>query len=200
MSLVVSDITITLDGFGSGVGQSLEHPFGHLDPEVLHAWMFDEATAAESAAERAAIVDAGAFVMGRNMFDPGRGDWNLDWTGWWGPEPPYHGPVFVLAHRPRADLVMGGGTTLHFVTDGIHAALDRARQAAGARNVAIAGGPSTLNQYLAAGLVDELRLHVSPVVAGAGERVFDGVEAQRWELISARPVPLATHTVYRPRR
>jgi dihydrofolate reductase len=200
MSLVVSDITITLDGFGSGEGQSLEHPFGHLDPDVLHAWMFDEATAAESAAERAAIVDAGAFIMGRNMFDPGRGDWNLDWTGWWGPEPPYHGPVFVLAHRPRADLVMEGGTTFHFVTDGIHSALDAARAAAGDRNVAIAGGPSTLNQYLAAGLVDELRLHVSPIVAGRGERVFDGVDTQRWQLVSARPVALATHTVYRPIR
>lgn len=200
MTRVVADMTVTIDGFGSGVGQSLEHPFGHLDPDVLHAWMFDEAAQAASAEERDRIVDAGAFVMGRNMFDPGRGDWDLGWRGWWGDEPPYHGPVFVLAHRPRADLVMEGGTTFHFVTEGPLVALERARDAAGGRDVSIAGGVSTLNQFLAAGLVDELRLHVSPIVAGAGERVFDGVDAQRWELVSARQAPLVTHTVYRPAR
>lgn len=200
MSRVVADMTVTMDGYGTGVGQSLEHPFGHVDPETMHAWMFDEEHAAESAAEREAIVDAGAFVMGRNMFGPDRGEWDLGWQGWWGAEPPYHGPVFVLAHRPRADLVMDGGTTFHFVTEGIHAALERARAAAGARNVSIAGGVSTLNQYLAAGLVDELRLHVSPIVIGRGERLFDGLDLQEWQLVSARPVALATHTVYRPRR
>ena len=200
MSRVVCDMTVTMDGYGSGVGQSRERPFGHLDPDRLHAWMFDEATEAESTAEREAIVDAGAFIMGRNMFSSDSGEWDLDWQGWWGPEPPYHGPVFVLAHRPRADLVMEGGTTFHFVTDGIHVALDRAREAAGDRNVSIAGGPATLNQYLAAGLVDELRLHVAPLVAGRGERVFAGVDAQEWELVSARAVTLAVHQVFRPRR
>lgn len=200
MSLVVSDVAVTMDGYASGVGQTLENPFGDLDQAPLHGWMFDEPYAAENADEVAAIVDAGAFIMGRNMFGPDRGDWNLDWSGWWGPNPPYHGPVFVLAHRDREPVEMEGGTTFHFVTDGIHAALDRARAAAGERNISIAGGPATLNQYLAAGLVDELRLHVTPMIAGAGERVFDGVPAQYWEQVSVRATTLVTHLVYRPAR
>lgn len=200
MSLVVSDVAITMDGYASGVGQTLEKPFGDLDQAPLHGWMFDEPYAAENADEVAAIVDAGAFIMGRNMFGPDRDEWNLDWSGWWGPNPPYHGPVFVLAHRERASLEMEGGTTFHFVTDGIHSALDRARAAAGDRNISIAGGPATLNQYLAAGLVDELRLHVTPMIAGAGERVFDGVPAQYWTQVSVRATTLVTHLVYRPVR
>ncbi|GHF23830.1 dihydrofolate reductase family protein [Pseudolysinimonas yzui] len=200
MSRVVSDIAVTMDGYASGVGQTLEKPFGDLDQAPLHGWMFDEPYAAENADEVAAIVDAGAFIMGRNMFGPDRGEWNLDWRGWWGDEPPYHGPVFVLAHRERAPVEMAGGTTFHFVTDGIHAALERARAEAGERNVSIAGGPATLNQYLAAGLVDELRLHVTPTIAGRGERVFEGVPAQRWEQISVRATTLVTHLVYRPAR
>lgn len=200
MGRVVSDISVTIDGYASGVGQSLERPFGDLDETWLHGWMFDEDHAAESVDERAAITAAGAFIMGRNMFGPDRGAWDLGWRGWWGDDPPYHAPVFVLAHRPRAHLEMAGGTTFHFVTDGIHAALERARDAARDRDVAIAGGPATLNQYLAAGLVDELRLHVAPHVAGAGERVFDGVRAQEWERVSVRPVTLTTHVVLRPRR
>jgi dihydrofolate reductase len=200
MSLVVSDVAVTMDGYASGVGQTLENPFGDLDQAPLHGWMFDEPYAAENAAEVAAIVDAGAFIMGRNMFGPDRGDWDLDWSGWWGPNPPYHGPVFVLAHRDRAPVEMEGGTTFHFVTDGIHAALDRARAEAGDRNVSITGGPETLNQYLAAGLVDELRLHVTPMIAGRGERVFDGVPAQYWQQVSVRATTLVTHLVYRPVR
>lgn len=200
MSRVVSDVAVTMDGYASGVGQTLEKPFGDLDQAPLHGWMFDEPHAAENADEVAAIVDAGAFIMGRNMFGPDRGEWNLDWRGWWGDEPPYHGPVFVLAHRERAPVEMAGGTTFHFVTDGIHAALDRARAAAGRRNVSIAGGPATLNQYLAAGLVDELRLHVTPTIAGRGERVFEGVTAQRWQQVSVRATTLVTHLVYRPAR
>lgn len=200
MSRVVSDIAVSMDGYAAGVGQTRENPFGDIDENSLHGWMFDEVHAAESAAEVAAIVDAGAFIMGRNMFGPDRGEWDLAWTGWWGPEPPYHGPVFVLAHRPRPDVVMDGGTTFHFVTDGIHAALERARAAAGDRNVAIAGGAATLNQYLAAGLVDELRLHVTPAIIGAGERVFEGVRHQAWELVSSRGTTMVTHNVYRPRR
>ncbi len=200
MSRVVSDVAVTMDGYASGVGQTRENPFGDLDQAPLHGWMFDEPYAAENADEVAAIVDAGAFIMGRNMFGPDRGEWDLDWSGWWGPEPPYHGPVFVLAHREREPVEMEGGTTFHFVTDGIHAALDRARAAAGDRNVSITGGPATLNQYLAAGLVDELRLHVTPTIAGRGERVFEGVPAQYWEQVSVRATTLVTHLIYRPRR
>lgn len=200
MTRIVSDIAVSMDGYASGVGQTREKPFGDLDETRLHGWMFDETHAAESSSEIAAITDAGAFIMGRHMFGPDRGEWDLDWRGWWGADPPYHAPVFVLAHRPRADVVMDGGTTFHFVTDGIHAALERATAAAGTRNVAIAGGPATLNQYLAAGLVDELRLHVTPMIAGAGERVFEGVRGQDWEQVSARAVTLVTHLVYRPRR
>jgi dihydrofolate reductase len=200
VSHVVSDIAVTMDGYASGIGQTLEKPFGDLDEAPLHGWMFDEPYATENAAEVAAIVDAGAFIMGRNMFGPDRGDWDLDWRGWWGDEPPYHGPVFVLAHRDRAPLEMAGGTTFHFVTDGIHGALERARAAADGRNVSIAGGPETLNQYLAAGLVDELRLHVTPSIAGRGERVFEGVPAQRWQQISVRATTIVTHLVYRPLR
>jgi dihydrofolate reductase len=144
------------------------------------------------------ILEAGAFVMGRNMFGPDRGDWDLEWEGWWGPEPPYRAPVFVLAHRDRADLPMAGGTTFKFVTEGIHSALDQARQAAGDRNVAIAGGASTINQYLSAGLIDELRVHITPITIGSGERLFEGVPPMAMEQVSSRGTSLVTHIVYRP--
>jgi dihydrofolate reductase len=192
---VTADMTVTLDGFGSGRGQSAERPFGDLDPDRLHSWMFDHAE--ENAAERAAITRAGAYIMGRNMFGPDRGEWDLDWRGWWGADPPYHAPVFVLAHRPRESVEMEGGTVFHFVTDGTRAAMERAREAAGERDVSIAGGPGTLNQYLAAGLVDELRLHVAPFVAGGGERVFDGTAGIELRPVSSRATPHVTHLVYR---
>ncbi|MGW4930187.1 dihydrofolate reductase family protein [Agromyces sp. NPDC004153] len=198
MSIVTCDISVSMDGYSAGVDQSLEQPLGNIDESWLHAWMFDAAD--ENRAEVDAIVDAGAFIMGRNMFGPDRGAWDLDWKGWWGDDPPYHGPVFVLAHREREPVPMEGGTTFHFVTDGIHAALDRARAAAGERNVAVAGGASTVNQFLAAGLIDELRVHVSPVILGAGERLFDGVPRQRFEQVSARGTSLVSHLVYRPVR
>src|SRR4051812_10355699 len=153
MGIVFSDIAITLDGFVAAPGQSLENPMG---PGGIskHRWQFEAAD--ENRAELDAITDAGAFVMGRNMFGPDRGDWDLDWTGWWGDDPPYHGPVFVLAHRPRQSVEMDGGTTFHFVTDGIESALQQARDAAGDRDISIAGGAATVNQYLAAGHLDEL--------------------------------------------
>ncbi|MBS1890787.1 MAG: dihydrofolate reductase family protein [Actinobacteria bacterium] len=195
MPEVTADMTITLDGFGSGVGQSADRPFGDMDPDRLHGWMFDHAE--ENAEERAAITKAGAYIMGRHMFGPDRGEWDLGWRGWWGADPPYHAPVFVLAHRPRESVEMDGGTVFHFVTDGIEAALARAREAAGTRDVSIAGGPSTTNQYLAAGLIDELRLHVAPFVAGGGERMFDGVGPIKLKPVASRTTPHVTHLVYR---
>jgi len=198
MSIVTCDISVSMDGYSAGLDQSLEQPLGDIDETWLHAWMFDGAD--ENQAEVDAIVDAGAFIMGRNMFGPDRGGWDLDWKGWWGDDPPYHGPVFVLAHRDREPVPMEGGTTFHFVTDGIHAALERARAAAGERNVAVAGGASTVNQFLAAGLIDELRVHVTPVVLGAGERLFEGVPRQRFEQVSSRGASTVTHVVYRPVR
>lgn len=199
MSHVTCDIAISLDGFAAGPNQSLERPFGDGvgGGEELHAWMFDHAEA--HAAEIAAITDAGAFVMGRNMFGPGRGGWDLGWTGWWGEDPPYHAPVFVLTHHEREPVEMAGGTTFHFVTGGPDEALARARDAAGDRDVAIAGGATTVNQYLAAGRIDELRLHVAPVVLGirGGVRLFDGVGRLGLSAAGARCTPEVTHLVYR---
>jgi dihydrofolate reductase len=194
MSRVTADMAVSLDLVGSGHDQSLEHPFGPKVGERLHTWMFEHD---DSADEVAAIVDAGAFVMGRNMFGPDRGEWDLDWTGWWGPEPPNHGPVFVLGHRGRAPVEMEGGTTFHFVTDGLEAAVGRAREAAGDRNVSITGGVTTLNSALAAGLVDELRLHVVPITVGEGLRVFDGVPDLVLEPVASRTTPWVTHVTWR---
>jgi dihydrofolate reductase len=164
--------------------------------ERLHSWMFD--TPDENRSEVDRIVAAGAFIMGRNMFGPIRGAWDLDWHGWWGDEPPYHAPVFVLTHHPREPLPMAGGTTFHFVTDGISSALAQARTAAGDKNVAIAGGAATINQYLRAGHIDELRIHIAPLLLGAGERLFDGVPAQLLEQVGGRRATLVTHVTYRP--
>jgi dihydrofolate reductase len=129
-----------------------------------------------------------------------RGEWDLSWQGWWGDEPPYHGPVFVLTHHSREPLPMEGGTTFTFVTDGIESALAQARAAAGDRNVAIAGGAATINQVLWAGLIDELRTHIAPVTLGRGERLFDDVPALNLELVSARAASLVTHITYRVHR
>jgi dihydrofolate reductase len=197
-STVVCDIAISTDGFAAGPGQTEDKPFGEGPVEQLTAWMLD--TPEENATEIARITAAGAFIMGRNMFGPVRGAWDGDWRGWWGEEPPYHAPVFVLTHHPREPLVMAGGTTFTFVTDGIASALDQARAAAGDRDVAIAGGAATINQYLAAGLVDELRTHVAPVVLGAGERLFAGVPPLRLEVRSVRQASLVTHLTYGFRR
>jgi dihydrofolate reductase len=131
------------------------------------------------------------------MFAPGRGEWDLDWAGWWGDEPPYHAPVFVLTHYPREPLVMDGGTTFHFVTDGIESALDQARAAAGKRSVAIAGGASTVRQYLQAGLIDELRLHIAPVVLSVGEPLLTGLDDVNLEQVSSVENELVNHVTYR---
>jgi dihydrofolate reductase len=195
MSSVVCTMSISLDGFGTGLNQTRERPFGDMPGEILHRWMFEKPE--ESREEKAVIIAAGAFIMGRNMFGPIRGEWTEAWPGWWGRNPPYHRSVFVLTHYPRESLELEGGTTFHFVTEGIEAALERARDAAGDRPIHVAGGPRTANQYLAAGLVDELRLQIAPVILGEGERLFDGVPLIELETISVRPVSLATHVHYR---
>jgi dihydrofolate reductase len=195
MSKVVCDISISADGYSAGHDQTEEQPFGDADESILHAWMFD--TREENEAEVDAIIAAKAFIMGRNMFGPIRGEWTGDWKGWWGPEPPYHAPVFVLTHYQRDPLVMDGGTTFHFVTDGIESAMAQARAVPGDANIAIAGGASTVNQYLAAQLLDELRLHVTPFTLGAGTRIFDGVPPLKLEQISSRGATQVTHVTYR---
>jgi dihydrofolate reductase len=195
MGLVTADISVSLDLVAAGHDQSREHPFGPHVGERLHTWMFEHGE--ESPDEIEAILDAGAYVMGRHMFGPDRGDWDLEWQGWWGPEPPYRAPVFVVCTRPRASVPMAGGTTFHFVTDGTEAALARARDAAGDRNVSIAGGPSTLNACLAAAVVDELRLHVVPFTLGGGLRVFDGVSDLAMVPVSSRTTPHVNHHTYR---
>jgi dihydrofolate reductase len=195
MSKVICDLAVSVDGYAAGPNQTQEKPFGDGPVDRLHAWMFD--TPDENKAERDAIVAAGAFIMGRNMFGPVRGEWDVDWRGWWGEDPPYHAPVFVLTHYPREPLQMQGGTTFTFVTDGIESALAQAQAAAGDRDVAVAGGAATVNQYLRAGLLDELRLHIAPVVLGAGERLFQDVPGRQLEQVSARGTSLVTHVTYR---
>jgi dihydrofolate reductase len=195
MGKVVCDIAVSADGYAAGPNQRLEAPMGDIGENRLHAWMFEGAE--ENQAEIDSIVDAGAFIMGRNMWAPDRGEHDLEWKGWWGDEPPYHAPVFVLSHHAREPLVMDGGTTFNFVTDGIHSALEQARAAAGERNVAVAGGASTVNQFLAAGLLDELRLHIAPTVIGAGARLFEGVPPLYFEPVAVRGTSLVTHVTYR---
>jgi dihydrofolate reductase len=188
-------MSVSLDGYGAGDHQTLEQPLGDIDEGLLHRWMFD--TPEENQAEIDAITAAGAFIMGRNMFGPIRGKWSGDWNGWWGPNPPYHRPVFVLTHHPRSPLEMEGGTTFRFVTDGVESALEQARTVADDLPVHIAGGPSTSNQFLAAGLVDELRLQIAPTIIGHGRRLFEGVPSLELETISVRPASLTTHVHYR---
>ena len=194
MSTVTCDVGVSVDGFVAGVEQSEEHPLGR-GAEDLHRWMFE--TEEENASEIAAILGHGAYIMGRNMFGPVRGEWDMPWRGWWGEEPPYRAPVFVLTHFEHEPIEMTGGTTFHFVTDGPAAAMARAQQAAGDRGVSVAGGASTIDQFLALGLIDELRLHIAPVVLGAGERLFAASGPVRLQPIAARSASLVTHVTYR---
>jgi dihydrofolate reductase len=204
MSRVTCNVSVSVDGFIAGPRQSLENPIGEGGIR-LHEWHFSPQ------GDDQAVIDEwqaapGAYVMGRNMFAPGRGEWDLDWKGWWGDEPPYHASVFVLTHHSRPPLPMDGGTTFHFVTEGLDAALEQATLAARERaedtgedkSVEIAGGASTINGYLRAGAIDELHLHIAPVLLGAGERLFDGVpEALRLEPTKVSGSPGATHITYR---
>jgi dihydrofolate reductase len=190
---------MTADGYTAGLNQTEERPFGDDGGDgtgtKLHAWMFD--TPDENRAEVEKFTAAGAFIMGRNMFGPVRGGWDREWNGWWGGNPPFHGPVFVLTHHPRDPQPMDGGTTYHFVTGGVESALTQARAVAGDGDIVIAGGATTINQYLSAGLVDEMRLHIVPLTLGAGTRLFDGVPPLTLEQVTSRPATLVTHVTYR---
>jgi dihydrofolate reductase len=198
MGRVTCDITISADGYSAGHNQTEERPFGDDGGDGsgarLHAWMFD--TPDENRAEVDHLTAARAFIMGRNMFGPVRGEWDRQWNGWWG-DPPFHAPVFVLTHHARKPERMDGGTMYYFVTDGIEPALARARAAAGDGDVSVHGGATTINQYLAAGLIDELRLHIVPVTLGAGTRLFDGVPALKLEQAASRAASSVTHLTYR---
>lgn len=199
MGIVTANLAISLDGFTAGPDQSPEQPFG-TGADALTAWMFQVDQPGREADKQ--ILDdvhanTGAHVMGRNMFGPGRGEWDLDWTGWWGAEPPYHAPVFVLTHHGREPLPMQGGTTFTFVTENIESALEQAQEAAGSKDVEIAGGAATAGQYLRAGLLDELVLHLVPVVLGAGERLLAGLDGLALEPVEVIASPVVTHLRYR---
>ncbi len=186
--VVVSGLSLSIDGFGAGPEQSLENPLGKRGSE-LHQWLFGTRTframigqpggskgVDEDYAARA-MEGFGAFILGRNMFGPIRGDWPDEaWKGWWGDNPPYHAPTFILTHHRRDPIEMEGGTTFHFVTEGVQAALVPAKAAAGGKNVKIGGGVATIRQYLEAGLIDEMHLAISPVVLGRGEAMFAGID------------------------
>jgi dihydrofolate reductase len=204
-------ITMSLDGYVAGPGQDAENPLG-VGGMRLHEWFFPlrefremhGETGGEVNASSAVVMERwaniGATIMGRNMFGPIRGPWpDESWRGWWGEDPPYHHPVFVLTHHARDPLEMRGGTTFHFVTDGIESALAQARDAAAGSDVWLAGGASAVNQYLAAGLVDEIDVSIAPVILGAGERLFEGLERDGIRVTQIRVVegPGVTHIKYR---
>ena len=208
MSRVTCQISASLDGFVAGPNQSLENPLGE-GGERLHEWAIatdawrarHRREGGEHNADAEVIADVtqnvGAYIMGRKMFGGGDGPHDERWRGWWGEDPPFHVPVFVLTHHAREPLPMEGGTTFTFVTDGIESALEQARAAAGERDVQIAGGATAVQQYLAAGLLDQLYLHTVPVILGAGERLLDGVGDPALEVVDVVNGPGATHVRYR---
>jgi dihydrofolate reductase len=193
MGKVKSSISLSLDGYMAGPNQSLEKPMGDIPKNLLHRWMFDEPEKHE--AELDGLTNAGAFIMGSKMFAP-NGKIANDWRGWWGDNPPYHAPVFVLTHQAREPITMEGGTTFTFVTDGIEVALEQARLAAGDKDISIAGGAHTINQYLAAGLLDELWLHIAPVVVGDGARLFENTPGVQLKPLETRTTDIVTHIRY----
>jgi len=208
MGSVVCQISISLDGFVAGPNQSVDNPIGEGGMR-LHEWAFatdswrrQQGLEGGAHSADAEVIDevfqgVGAYIMGRKMFGGGDGPWDETWMGWWGPDPPYHTPVFVLTHFARASLPMQGGTTFTFVTDGIRSALEQARTAAGDKDIVIAGGASAVQQYLAAGLLDELYLHIVPIVLGAGERLLEGVGDPVLEPVKVVASPGITHIKYR---
>ena len=228
----VSSFAVSLDGYAAGPRQSLENPLGERGPELFE-WFFPTRTFKQMQGQQGGstgvdnewaqrgMENVGAWILGRNMFGPVRGPWPPEskdsWRGWWGDEPPYHVPVFVLTHHPRPPLEMKGGTTFHFVTDGIHAALERAKEAAGKKEVRIGGGVATIRQYLRAGpdsgvpnardvrglgLIDELHLAIRPILMGSGENLFAGIDlaALGYRCTSHVSTELAMHVVLRKDR
>jgi dihydrofolate reductase len=207
--LCVRSFSLSLDGYGAGPDQDLDNPLG-VGGGALHEWAFATRTFRrmfggtggttgidEDFAARG-FANIGAWILGRNMFGPVRGPWPDDaWKGWWGDNPPYHMPVFVLTHHPRASIIMSGGTTFHFITDGIHAALERAVDAAHAQDIRLGGGVATIRQYLRAALVDEMHLAISPVLLGSGESLLEGIDLPKlgYQRTEHVPTPNATHVV-----
>ena len=205
--LRVHNLAISIDGYGAGPNQGVDNPLGVGGPG-LHEWVFKTRTGRRMLGEEGGDeglddqflergdAGIGATIMGRNMFGPIRGEWSDEtWKGWWGPNPPYHHPVFVLTHHPRQPIPMEGGTTFNFVTDGIESALSQAFAAAGDQDVRLGGGPSTVQQYLKAGLVDELHVAIVPIFLGAGERLFDHLDGGPfgYECVELVSSPWVTH-------
>lgn len=200
--LRVNCFSISLDGFGAGPNQSLENPLGERGPE-LHNWFYPTetfqktvlgndrgATGVDNDFAVRSFENVGAWIMGRNMFAHSRGPWIDDgWKGWWGDNPPYHVDTYVLTHHPRPPLEMEGGTTFHFITDGIHAALERARTSANGKDVRIGGGAATIREYLKAGLVDEMHISLAPVLLGKGEPLFHGIDLTQAGLKQVSQIP-----------
>lgn len=202
----VAGFAVSIDGFGAGPDQSLQNPLGRGGRD-LHNWFYRTRTFQSMLGKEGGVEDRfaqataegfGAFIIGRNMFGPAGDDWGgPDWKGWWGDNPPYHAPVFILTHHARAPIAMDGGTTFHFVTEGIESALDRAKSAAGQLDVKIGGGVSTVRQYLLAGAIDEMHLAMSPTILGRGESLFSGVDLPGlgYRITEVVPGDLATHVV-----
>ncbi len=207
----VAAFGISLDGFGAGPNQSLENPLGERGPELMN-WVFptkffqqmhgdggsEGLTGIDNDFAMRSFENVGSWILGRNMFGPIRGEWpNDDWKGWWGENPPYHVPIFVLTHHKRESLRMAGDNTFHFVTDGIESALAQAKAAAGDKDVRIGGGVATIRQYLKAGLIDEIHLAVAPVLLGKGENLYEGLNLSElgFSVTSYTPTPAAAHII-----
>lgn len=205
--LIVRGFTVSLDGYGAGPKQSLESPLG-IGGETLHDWLVTSRTFKQMLGMDGgetgidddfavrSMTGIGAWILGRNMFGPIRGPWTDDsWRGWWGDNPPYHSPVFVLSHYERQPLVMEGGTVFHFVSDGIYAALERAKHVAGGQDIRLLGGTATIRQYVQARLVDEIHLAVSPILLGAGEHLLAGIDlpALGYKITECIPTSKAVH-------
>jgi dihydrofolate reductase len=205
----IAGFNVSMDGYAAGPNQSLENPLGENGPSIFQ-WFFptrmfhemigkdDGETGPDNNFAYRSMDGFGAFILGRNMFGPIRGEWPDDaWKGWWGDNPPYHAPTFILTHHPRESITMEGGTVFHFVTGGIEEALQRAREAAGNKDIKIGGGVSTARQYIEAGHVDEMHLAIAPVVMGQGEALFAGLDlrAMGYKTIEHVPTARATHVV-----